>query len=89
VAGHFCAGAPWLITTFTFIRYSGPDSVFMVACLTAALELGLFVVCMALSLGLRQASPGFARGVMSGWAGGMLAIPCGGTAMAGLLAALG
>jgi hypothetical protein len=72
---------------FTFTLYSVPDSVFMVACLTGTLGLGLFVVCIALGFGLRRTSPNFAMGVLSGWVGGLIAIPCG-TVVIGFLAAL-
>nr|GID85090.1 hypothetical protein Ade03nite_40140 [Actinoplanes derwentensis] len=88
MAGHVAAATPWLCTAYTFSRYAAPDSVFMVTLLTGALELLLFGVCMALGYGLRRNSPNLARGVIAGWLGGLLAIPCGGTVVVGFLATL-
>ncbi|MBB4752041.1 hypothetical protein [Actinoplanes lobatus] len=84
ITGHVVAAAPFLYTAF----YVVPDSVFMAAYLTGALELVLFVVCMALGFGLRPSSPNLAMGVLSGWVFGLIAIPCGGTAVIGFLAAV-
>ncbi|HWS34430.1 MAG TPA: hypothetical protein VN408_17025 [Actinoplanes sp.] len=88
VVGQALASAPWLSTVVTFVRHTAPDSVFMTAVLTGLLQLLLFAVCMTLAFVLRRAAPDVARGVVSGWLGGLLAIPCGGTAVIGFLATM-
>ncbi|WP_436535926.1 hypothetical protein [Actinoplanes sp. HUAS TT8] len=88
VAGHVVAGGPLLCAVYTFTRYAEPDSVFMVCCLTAVLELALGVICVAFGLIVRSSSPSLATGVLSGWLGGLLVIPCGGTMLVGFLAGL-
>lgn len=87
-AGHVVAADPWLYIAFTSTRHAAPDSVFMVALITGALELLLFVFCVALGFSLRRTSPCLANGIVSGWSGGLIAIPCGGTVAIGFLAAL-
>jgi hypothetical protein len=42
-AGHVIAAGPWLYIAFTSTRHAAPDSVFMVALITGAVELLLFV----------------------------------------------
>jgi hypothetical protein len=87
-AGHLVAGGPWLYTVFTFTAYAEPDSVFLVACLTAALELMLLLVCMTLGLTfLRSRRRHVGIGLLTGWFVGVIAVPCGGSAVIGLLAA--
>ena len=88
VAGHVFAASLWLYTVFGSVRYAPPDSVFMVTLLTAALELLLFVACMALGFSIRRTHPHLAKGVLYGWLVGLIAIPCGGTMAVGLLTSL-
>ena len=89
LAGHVVAGGPWLYSVFTFTAYAVPDSVFMVACLTAALELMLFLVCMTLGRALlRSRRRHLGTGLVIGWFVGVFAVLGGGTAVIGMLAAL-
>ena len=88
VAGHVVAASPWLYTVSIFIRHTAPDSIFIAAFLAGVLESLLFITCMTLGFSLRRISPHIAKGIISGWLGGLLAIPCGGTVVVGFLAAL-
>ncbi|MDI6106007.1 hypothetical protein QLQ12_46325 [Actinoplanes sp. NEAU-A12] len=86
--GHIVAACPWLYTAFAFTVHAGPDSIFMVVCLTGALELMLFVVCMALGVGLLHSRGRHVGiGLLIGWFAGVIAVLGGGTALIGLLAA--
>ncbi|WP_233625098.1 hypothetical protein [Actinoplanes sp. ATCC 53533] len=78
-----------MYTGFTYTFYAAPDSVFLVACLTGVVELMLFVTCVTLGVGLlRSRWRQFGIGLLSGWLFGAIAVPCGGTALIALFAAV-
>ncbi|BEL06322.1 hypothetical protein Q0Z83_045130 [Actinoplanes sichuanensis] len=86
--GHIVAACPWLSSLFAFTVHAGPESIFMVVCLTGALELMLFVVCMTLGVVLlHNRGRYFGTGLLTGWCAGLITVLGGGTALIGLLAA--
>lgn len=84
VTGHVIAAGPWL-----YVVAIGPDTVFMAALLTGALELAHFVVCISAGVGLSQSRwQHFGTGLLAGWFTGLLAVLCGGTLLMVAFAAL-
>jgi hypothetical protein len=88
LAGHVVAGGPWLYTVAMSTVYDPPDSVFMVAGLTAILQLVLFVVSFAVGAALlRSGRRHVGIGLLTGWFVGGVVVLGGGTAILGFLAA--
>jgi hypothetical protein len=78
LAGHLPASGLWLHNLYTFTFYAQPDSVFMVACLVAVLQLMLFLSCVPVGLSLyRTRHRDVGLGLLAGWGAGIFGLLAG------------
>lgn len=88
-AGHVVAGGPWLYAVFMSTVHAPPDSVFLVAGLTAVLQFLLFAVSMTVGVTLlRSRRRSIGIGLLTGWFMGGVVVLDSGTAIISFLAAL-
>jgi hypothetical protein len=78
LAGHVPASGLWLVSLYTFVVYSTPDSPFLVDCCVILMQIVLFIGCVVTGVVLiRRGERGIGPGLLIGWAVGIVGLVVG------------
>jgi len=78
LTGHVPASGLWLVSLYTFVVYSTPDSPFFVDCCVILMQIVLFIGCVVPGVVLiRRGERGIGPGLIIGWAAGIVGLVVG------------